>query len=448
MSPGGAIAALRANAGILLFAAWGAEIAAALSGLPLFWIFGKICVGLFLLLALLRISRGLLIACALLALAAAAILLRWQHLEGLEKGLQSSLAFAAFFAALQFLRSIAEREPNVRYVRRAAERAGPGAVQLLLLLAGHLVGAVFAAGTLFLLASMAARSPDPEQRVANALNALRGLGMTVAWSPFFVAMALVLSLTPGVSLWHLIVLGLPPALALLAVAALAISRRHAVDYRQVWRALAPVQKIAVLLVTIVAVATSLTGLSNLTIVALLVPCIAAVARLLRPRLRLMAVADRTRRSLSRLNEEVLLVSVALILGQVAIASPELVQVVAGEHLPRLPQYAYPMLSAGLVFAGGFIGLHPLLTVSISLPLLHGIAAGLCPPVLLSAAALVGWAATNMVSIWAVPVLLASHAFEVRTSRLSRGPNLVFASGYLAAGVAFLVAVGQLGLFGG
>jgi hypothetical protein len=440
------IAAVRTQAGTLLFAAWGAEIAATLSGIDAFGIVGQVCVCLFLLLALFRVSRGLLIACGVLAVAAAAIVLRWHHLEGLEKGLQASLAFAGFFAALQFLRNLAEREPKVRYVRRAAGRAGPGAVQMSLLLAGQLVGAVFAAGAVFLLASMTTRSADVEQRVANALNALRGLGMTVAWSPFFVAMALVLSLTPGAELWQLIVLGLPPALVLLAVAVFAISRRHAIDYRRVWEVLAPVQKIAIPLVAIVAVATSLTGLSNLTVVALLVPCVAAVVRLRRPGIGMWQIASRTQVSLSRLNEEVLLVSVALILGQVAIASPELAQFLTGDHMPELPLLAYLALSAGLVFLGGFLGLHPLLTVSISLPLLHGIATGICSPVLLSAAALVGWAATNTISIWAVPVLLASNAFEVPTNRLSRGPNLAFATGYIVVGIAFLFAIAGLDLF--
>jgi hypothetical protein len=396
-------------------------------------------------LALFRVSRGLLIACSLLTAAAVAIVLRWHHVEGLEKGLQASAAFAAFFAALQFLRNLAEREPKVRHVRRMAGNAAPGAVQMVMLLSGQMIGAVFAAGGVFLLASMTSRTVDVEQRVANALNALRGMGMTVAWSPFFVAMALVVSLTPGGQVWQFIVLGLPPAFALVGFAALSIARRQEIDRRQVWRVLAPIQQISLLLVAIVAVATGVTGLSNLTVVAMLVPCLAAMAWLRRPAIGLPQIVRRTRFALSRLNEEVLLISVALILGQVAIASPALAQFLTGGHLPPLPLAAYLALAAGLAFLGGFVGLHPLLTVSVSLPLLHSLAAGICPPVLLSAAALVGWAATNMISIWAVPVLLASNAFDVPTRRLSRGPNLIFAVAYMVVGIVFLLAVAALGI---
>lgn len=434
---------LAKRSGQLLFVLWGLEILQAFASWRWLTLVGQITFGLYLLIALRGASTRILAICAVLLAGAAVVLWRWGHLEGLEQGVQSSFHFAAFFAALQFLRGLSERIPEVRYTRLAVSRAGPAASQILLLVVGHIIGAVFAAGSLFLLASMVSSHDDQTTRLANAMSALRGLGMAAAWSPFFVALALVDSLTPGAPTWQLIALGIPPAALLVVGGCLAIGLRHSVDFGQIWRSVVPVQKLALPLVGAVAVLTSVTGMSNLTIVALIVPCVALLARWARPQTDLFSNAVRTQAALSRLNEEVLLISVALMLGQVVVASPEFGTRFLEGDFPPLPAFVYLLMSAGVVFLGGFVGLHPLLSTSLSLPVMHKMGMEICPPVLISAAALVGWSAANIVSVWAVPVLVAGHAFKVPVRCLSRGPNLVYAVGYILAGVAFLALVASV-----
>lgn len=434
------------QSGHLLFAVWAAEV------LQAFWtwwplaVAGQVALCLYLLVALRRAAPRLLIICAVLLSAAGLMLWRWGHVEGLAQGLQSSLHYAAFFAALQFLRGLSQRIAEVRYTRMAVSRSGPAAAKVLFLLAGHWIGAVFAAGALFLLASMASPHASEQARIANARSAVLGLGTAIAWSPLFVAMAIVAALTPDAEIWQLIALGLPPAAFLIVARCLAIGWRQPVNLRQIWCSLLPVQKLILPLVATVAILTAVTGLSNLTVVALLVPCVALLAAWARRDVDLPAIARRTGIGLSRLKEEVLLVSVALVIGQVAVASPELVSLFSADAIPALPRFLYLLLAAGVIFAGGFVGLHPLLTTSLSLPIVHSMAAGACPPVLLSAAALIGWAASAIVSVWAVPVLVAGHAFRVPVRSLSYGPNLAYAAGYLLAGVAFLEILARMGVF--
>lgn len=428
---------LSERSGGLMFVLWGAEV---LQTFLHWWpltLAGQVVLCVYLLMALRRASRRLLATCLVLLAVAALIIWRWQHVAGLEKGLQSTLHFAAFFAAIQFLRGLSQHIPEVRYTRRAVGRASPETTSVLFLLTGQLFGAIFSGGASFLLASLAPPRASEDTRLAYARNAVLGVGLSIAWSPLFVAMGLVVSLAHGVQIWQLMALGVLPVAAVLAARCIAIAIRRPVDIRQVWRPLLPILKLILPLVAAVALLQALTGLSNLTVVALIVPCIAALASLARPEISLRVVGRQTQAALSNLKDEVLLVAVALLLGQIAVASPELVQLLADGRLQAAPPVVYLLASAGIVFLGGFVGLHPLLTVSISLPIIQSMAGDKSTALLLSASALIGWAGSAVVSRWAVPVLVAGHAFQVPVRRLSYGRNLGYAIIYILIGIAFL-----------
>lgn len=442
MFPPGLDARLRAWSGTLLCLCWALAVVAV--PLPGGWWAraGEVVLAVYLLLALARARARLLAVCGLLAAAVAALIWRWGHGAALEGGLRAGLSFAAFFVALQMLRSVAERHPRMVHVRRAARHVGPGSRRFLLLVAGHVTGAVFAAGAVALAASMLQASADGRDRKQAAEAALRGLGLALPWSPFLVALSLVASLTPSVVLWHLILLGLPMAAIGLVASYVEFRRGERIDLRQIRRALAPIQLIALVLVAGVAVAASVTPLSSVTIVALALPVVAALALAGRPVGEARRALRRTHQALAGLNEEVLLVTISMMFGQVVLASPEFGQVLAGAWLAGLPDAAYVAGTTAAVFGGAFIGLHPLVTVSVVVPLLARLATG-CPPALIAAAALAGWGAANMVSVWAVPVLVAAHAFGVPTRQLVWGPNLAFAAAVAAAGAAVLAGLSMI-----
>lgn len=435
-------ARLRWWSATLLCLGWALAVAAVL--LPGGWwsAAGAAVMAAYLALALLRARARLLVVCGLLAAAVAALIWRWGHGASLGDGLRQGLSFAAFFVALQMLRSVAERHPRMIHVRRAARHVGPGSRRFLMMVAGHVAGAVFAAGAVALAGSMVQPDAAARDRRQAAEAALRGLGLALPWSPFLVALSLVASLTPSVVLWHLIVLGLPTAVIGMAAAYVDYRRQDRIDLRQIARALAPIQFIALALVVAVAVAASTSGLSSVTIVALGLPVVAVLGLAGRRRSEARRALRRTHQALAGLNEEVLLVTVSMMFGQVVLASPEFGQVLAGAWLAGLPDAVYVAGAALAVFGGAFVGLHPLVTVSVVVPLLARLATG-CPPALIGAAALAGWGAANMVSVWAVPVLVAAHAFGVPTRDLVWGPNLVFATGTAIVGALVLAGLSMM-----
>ncbi len=137
------------------------------------------------------LMAGLLIAAGL-ALAA----LRGSVTDALWQGGRGTLMFILLFASVTQLQYPAIRSPAMQVVRAMVANLRPGRRYLWLSLASHFLAAITNFAGFALLASFVAGSSGGDLRKRMALALSRGFVAASTWSPFFLAMAVVVSLMP------------------------------------------------------------------------------------------------------------------------------------------------------------------------------------------------------------------------------------------------------------
>lgn len=160
-----------------------------------------------------RVAGGLLFAGGLLA--------GWQQSAlavTFWEGAARALPLLVLFAAVMSLQVPALTSPAFRRLGESVAHQPPGRRALMLALAGHGLGAVLNLAGLQLVASLIDPRLDPPVRRRLTLAVMRGFSAAVCWSPFFVGMAVVLTMLPQTSWLEVAPFGLPVAATLIAAA--------------------------------------------------------------------------------------------------------------------------------------------------------------------------------------------------------------------------------------
>lgn len=429
-------AAARASAG-LLAAVWLLE----LSNLarPSRLLSALVMAGLlaFVLLALLRASVHIRVLFAGVGGLAASIAAMKSEPALLVAGLERALVFGAFLPSVLLLRATVENSPRIASLREGVEALDGQARENWMVCGSHALGSVLNVGTMGILAPVLGRDASASDRVALAAASVRGVGTAVMWSPFFVSLGFVSHLVPSVKLWEVMALG-----AGLALAGLALSGRMFTPNLGVAGFLASTGRLLPLVVptvvivgTILAVATAL-SLSGPAAVAAGVPLLCAAYLAFAGRARAARVARDTLRSFGRLADEMIIIVGATVLGTVIARIPE-AAAIAGTLTPSFLSGTSLIITLMLLLiAGGLAGLHPMIGATILLPILAGGAFGVRDVVLVETAVF-AWGLSATVSIWTLPVAVASSMFGVPLRALATGRPLRFAALYVVVAAAYL-----------
>lgn len=115
----------------------------------------------------------------------------------LWEGGRGTLMFILLFASVTLLQYPALHSPSMQVVRVIVTNLPPGRRYLWLSLASHFLSAITNFAGFALLASFVAASAAGELRKRMALALSRGFVAASTWSPFFLAMAVVVSLMPN-----------------------------------------------------------------------------------------------------------------------------------------------------------------------------------------------------------------------------------------------------------
>lgn len=118
--------------------------------------------------------------------------------EAVLDGLTRSLAFMVLFFAVAWLQIPAARSPSLRAVRDAIFAQPAGRRFLYLSIGVHGLGAFLNLAGPALLSDMIARQKDAETRGRLSKALMQGFTSASAWSPFYVAVSVVLLAVPGV----------------------------------------------------------------------------------------------------------------------------------------------------------------------------------------------------------------------------------------------------------
>jgi hypothetical protein len=278
------------------------------------------------------------------------------------------------------------------------------------------------------------------ERMALAECGIRGMGMSMCWSPFFVASAVASQLVPGVAAWRIVVLGLALSALGGGVAHLMFNRGlDLASFGRAMRRLGPIVVPSCLLVGAVIATSSATGWNVLQSVIVVVPACCVAYLVARARHQLRRVLGDVVSTSGRMGDEVLILTVSTIFG--AAMAGVVIPDVAAQWLRAIGSQPWLLigLAVGVITALGTMGLHPMVSASVIVPAYVAIGLPIAD-VVLSHVVVLAWSLSAMVAAWTLPVVVTSAAFEVPVRRLVFGPNLRFVAVFGTVAIVALVAL--------
>jgi hypothetical protein len=384
----------------------------------------------YLAMAVWRAQRRSQITALVLALAGWAVFPAEGGAAAIEGGLRFALIFGAFLPTMFLARATADQNPEIERSRAAFTAIAPPRRSTGFLIGSHALGGILTAGTFAVVSAILPRDADEGERRRAALASLRGMNLSVLWSPFFVAMAVASHHVVGVPLWQTAALGLP-----LAAIGLAIAYAGFGGTTGGWPALAQAAEALVPVVPLIAIAgfcvvlvTGLTQLTSLQAVLLTVPplCLLDIVRRGRRGFGVVAmpILAVTRASLGRINDDMVLATAAMVFGRVLEANPAITGFFADLAALGLPVVIMIAAAMAFMLLGSVAGVHPIVTMTLVLVTLGGEASRLAPVVLLELG-LYGWSLGTMISMSSVSIAIAAAMFRVPVPSLAFAENLRF-----------------------
>ena len=357
---------------------------------------------------------------------------------GITAAIRSGCLIVALFTALSAIRSAAVTSAEIVETGRFLARQPPGLRYLALTIGGHLFGLILLYGSIALLGSLAtessAREPDPEIRRIRTRRMLiaiqRGFAATLCWSPLGFSMVLSTSLVAGAR-WNDVVLPCLVSAGLLLLGGWAldsafkprIANPPPRSVTQTGRWLPHLRPLLLLLgvvITGIAALHLLTGVEVVGAVMSLVPAV-AIAWIFIQRAGSGGdalaytggrIAQFVTRELPGYRSEILLLFMAAFIGSLGsfLLVPLMAQ--AGLDLSAIPPLVILVALIWIIPLTGQLGMNPILSVSLMIPLLPTPEAmGISPTVLVTAVT-GGWALSGVTSPFTASVLLAGALGQV------------------------------------
>ena len=357
-----------------------------------------------------------------------------------RRGLESGIIMGAFFPTIMLLRATAGESPLINATRERLEGFSEPQREMWVQAVAHVLGSFLMIGGYLIARAALPEELSEARRVRLAEAAVVGIGLAVCWSPFFVAGAIASQLVPTVSAWQLVLLGFGFSVAGWVLSFLLLYRgMDAVALLAPLRGVATFAIPSAVLVAVVVAVSIVTGYRSLETVVLVVPitCLAYLATL-----GWGATARALGRvpvSLARLSDELIVFTSAMCVGAVVAGSGAgkgLSQLLGGlAGMPLLLIAAEVALIAGL----GFAGLHPMITVTLLVPLLAEVHRQFADLVV-AYIVVFAWRLSSLSAIWTLPVASAATNFDVPVRRLAFGRNLRFALAFGICGCLALAAI--------
>lgn len=407
---------------------WDSETARAVGGLMM---------AAYVALSIARLRRATMWLCAPLAVLAAALAQAFGSWNEVVRGFESAAIFMAFFGSIVLLRGLADRRPEISRTRRLFAGLGEKETSGAFLVGAHVIGSILVVGALAILASIAKGASTARRRAAEASQ--RGLCLAPLWSPFWIASAFVARQIPGVPAWEVMTLGLALAATGLTVAHLIYARRTGMA--ELWRAVrgfAPLLPPVALCAAMIAGLSAAAGFGTLEALIATVPVLALVALASQRGERFAPLAKDLWRGAGQVRDEIVIVATALVLGRVLEGASSGIDLAIG----ALPSWAAIGCVVAAITVGSLVGVHQLVSVVVALVVFAPLATNVAD-VVMTEAALLGWAFASMVGVTAVSTATASAMFSVPRIQLVYGPNLIFVAAFGAISVVLLAIVNEL-----
>jgi len=373
---------------------------------------------------------------------AAAVAIAHRDWSAIIAGLEPAMVFGAFFVAVLLLRATLDRSPLVAPVRQALAQWSDNARNTWTLVISSVLGSTLQIGAYAIARPLLPANLSEEARARIAESAVKGLALSVTWSPFFVASAVATQLVPGVQVWQIIALGSVFFIVGCLLAFFVFGRD--LDTRALMRiapSFGPMLAAVGVLVAVVVLVSLLTPLTGLKAVALVVPALALLWLVIVDRASIGDVASRFGASLGRVGDEMIMMTSASLFA--AVVGGSALGAGIGMHVAGLAAWPSIVIAAEvlMIAALGACGLHPMATAAVfaAIPGLHvGVV-----DVVQSYVIVLAWTLNALLSVWTFPVVMSASLFDAHVRRVAFGRNLPFALGMGGIGIAMLAGINQL-----
>lgn len=358
-------------------------------------------------------------------------------------GFGDAMIFAAFLPAVFLLRNAVSGDRRLLEYRRRLEALEPARQRGMVLMGSHILGSTLTVGAFAVLSPVVPASASAGHRREIALAAILGVGLSVIWSPVFVAMAVVSEFMPQVPLWKFVGVGMALSLVGMALAFRRIDVLGrlglALEGVESLRAIVPWVLLTALVIVLLR---SLTGLSTLEAASLTLPPLAAMLLVLQGRSRIGAALRETRASLDRLGAEISIVAWAFTLGAVMRASPSVEQAVRGVLEPGVPAALLVLGIVASMMLVVVLGGHPIVVASILLAVFASVETQL-HDLTVGAAVLLGWGCSAMIAPAGLIVIVATGMFGVSRRSVILSRSSLAQVGFALVGVCMLTGLNWL-----
>lgn len=341
----------------------------------------------------------------------------------LEGGLRQAIIFAAFMPTARLLRTVAFHDPAIVQIRRSFRTLPAESRPGWMLYAAHALASCLSIGSFAVLAPLLPR--ERAQRLRLAQMALLGGGLSVIWSPFFVAQAFVAHGYPAVPIWQIVLTGLVIAMLGLGIATV-VNRVGSVAaiLAYVVPALGPLLLPVVSVVGIVLLLNRFGGYSNIEAMVMAIPPLALLAAWRRRPGHLRDVYRQAPFWVSGMGEEIGIVAMAILFSSV-LQHSALQGVLSGWILQaQLPPVILLLAGFLAMVSLEILGLHPILCATLALQVNRTVA-GQLPDLLCAMAILLAWSFGSIMSYSGLLPSIAAATLAVPKHRLVYGRNLVF-----------------------
>lgn len=381
-------------------------------------------------------GRSLLLA----LLAAVLLLLPAVGLAGLEAGLRQATVFAAFMPTARLMRAVAYHDPALVEIRRNFRLLPPQSRPGWMLYAAHALSAMLSIGAFAVLAPLMPRQHSP-LRLRLAQMALLGGGLSVLWSPFFVAQAFVAHGYPALALWQIVLAGLALAVIGLVMATL-IGRVSNITatLRAVLPALGGLMLPILCVIGAVLLLNRLGGYSNIEAMILAVPPLALLAAWWRRPRHLHGALRQVPGWASGMAGDIGVITLAILFSGMLQYSA--FGSLAGDWVRQIGLSPVAVLLVAFLVMVGLeaLGLHPILCATIALQICR-IVDGEVPDLLPAMLILIAWSFGSVMSYSGLLPSIAANTFGVSKARLVYGRNLIYVAlgSVLCAGFILMAA---------
>ena len=361
--------------------------------------------------------------------------------EWFEAG-RSVLIFAALLPTMTLVRATAETMPSVHKTQDALAALPPEASSGGLQTAGHVFGGVINTGTFAMLS--AALPPDsnlPRRKLA-AEAALRGMVSSCVWSPFFVAFAIGQTFVPVDQSWIAIAMGLVTAV-IFALITVPLFSQH-FSFAQLRLSLACLQPVSMrlLIVLVAVIATAVIfNLTALSTVVIVMPCLVMI-QFVRHHRNISVILKNTRHAMTNIGDDIVIITVAMIVGFFAIQTNVLQTLVVSIHVGVIPGWFALIATPTLMMMASVVGVHPVITSTALLAIFSRGGADV-QPALLMQSHLIGWGAGTMASVASLSVITCASLYNVTSRDLVLGSNLPTAFCYAFGGGVILALINMV-----